>query len=258
MTLLGEKAMASGEQALVFIDVNAGMNRTGVPIAGLSAFCKEAAAIPGVRIAGLHVYDGNRHEKDLAERLERVQETLLALSAAVGKDAAPMIIYGGSPSFPCYAQQLADAQHSFFAPGTVYIYDIGYREQFPDLPYTPGAAVMARVVSHPAEGYFTLDAGYKAISAEQIVPGVLLGVPPAKAAFQSEEHWTFVMEEGCEAERPAVGEVLYILPWHICPTTAMYDSVFVVSGGRLTDVWEVTARDRLPEAKNGIAVWETY
>ena len=70
----------------------------------------------------------------------------------------PILIMGGSPTFPCYAQNMDGV---FFSPGTVFLYDSGYKAQFPDLPYTAGAAILTRVVSHPADGYFTLDTGLK-------------------------------------------------------------------------------------------------
>lgn len=126
----------------------------------------------------------------------------------------------------------------------MFIYDEGYTEQFPDLPYAPGAAILTRLVSHPAEGYFTLDAGYKAVSAEQEICGVIPEVPHASAALQSEEHWTFHMDEGFLHELPDIGTVLYIIPWHICPTSALHDKAYVVSSGSLAGEWPNTARSR--------------
>ena len=37
---------------------------------------------------------------------------------------------------------------------------------------------------------------------------------------------------------------MYIIPWHICPTTALYDRILVVSGSHREAVWNVTARNR--------------
>lgn len=105
----------------------------------------------------------------------------------------PILIMGGSPTFPCYAQNMDGV---FFSPGTVFLYDSGYKAQFPDLPYTAGAAILTRVVSHPADGYFTLDT------------------------------------------------VLYIIPWHVCPTSALYDKAILVSDGHVCGTWEITARNR--------------
>lgn len=229
------------------VDVNTGMNRTGVVFESVAPFYEELSNMPGLLPMGLHCYDGDRHEKDFSSRKKRVEETI-ALASSVRKAltekgfSCPILIMGGSPTFPCYAGSMEEV---YFSPGTVFLYDEGYKEQFPDLPYIPGAAILTRVISHPAKGMFTLDAGYKAISAEQGVRGILPELPHAAEAFQSEEHWTFGMEEGFDDQRPAIGSVLYIIPWHICPTSALYDKAYVVSSGSLTEEWRITARNRV-------------
>ena len=104
---------------------------------------------------------------------------------------------------------------------------------------------MTRVVSRPAPGYFSIDTGYKAIAADpEGLRGQLLGVEHCEEMFQSEEHWTYRMLPGYEGECPAVGDILFVVPTHICPTTALYDSVIVIENGQVVDTWEVTARNR--------------
>lgn len=103
---------------------------------------------------------------------------------------------------------------------------------------------MTRVVSHPASNTFTLDLGSKGISCDQPVRGELVGVA-AKAMFQSEEHWLWKMEEGHEAERPQIGDILYVIPSHICPTTVLYPSILVAENGKIVDEWETVARVRM-------------
>lgn len=246
---LAEKARGQGMTVNLFVDVNTGMNRTGVEICRLGEFCKSLGGISGLNMAGFHCYDGNGHEKDAADRRDKVKETgkeILAVIEGITKETRKtyLLVMGGSPTFPCYARDMKD-ENVFYSPGTVFIYDAGYQEQFPDLPYEPAAAVLARVVSHPAKGYFTIDCGYKAVSAEQVCPGVLADVPHAKPAFQSEEHWTFRMERGYEKERPSIGQIVYVIPWHICPTTVLYQEAVVVSGQKAEAVWTVSARNRM-------------
>jgi D-serine deaminase-like pyridoxal phosphate-dependent protein len=58
---------------------------------------------------------------------------------------------------------------------------------------------------------------------------------------QSEEHLV------CEAEedhRYKTGDVLYGIPYHICPTVALYERVYTIEGGRITGEWRNAARDR--------------
>lgn len=244
--ILSDEAIKSNVCINVLIDINPGMNRTGVAISDLPDFYSHISAFPNLYIKGIHCYDGNRHEEDYALREHEVLKTIKELSSiyhpmCLSNPNLAIAIMGGSPTFPCYAQNMPDV---FYSPGTVFIYDIGYKRQFPDLPYDIGAAVMARVISHPDSSSFTLDVGYKSISAEQKYRGILPELPYAQELFQSEEHWVFQMLRGHEAERPEIGSIVYILPWHICPTTALYDQLFVVEKNKYSAKWNVTARKR--------------
>jgi D-serine deaminase-like pyridoxal phosphate-dependent protein len=57
----------------------------------------------------------------------------------------------------------------------------------------------------------------------------------------SEEH---LVVETSRADDFPVGSVLYGIPWHICPTVALYASLQVVRDRRVIETWEVTARAR--------------
>jgi D-threonine aldolase len=50
--------------------------------------------------------------------------------------------------------------------------------------------------------------------------------------------------ETCEASRFQPGDELLAMPRHICPTCALHQQVYVVSGGRVVGMWRVAARDR--------------
>lgn len=246
LSLLGKTAQSSAGNVDVLVDVNMGMNRTGVSLAELPAFCNSCSAIPGITLSGLHCYDGHRTEHDYEIRKNHVDElnkTLMDLYHTIGKEhpSCSTIILGGSPSFPCHI----DFPGAFFSPGTILIYDHGYSKKFPDLPYTPAAAILTRVISCPGNGIFTLDLGYKGIAADPAgTRGLLLGLDNYEELFQSEEHWTFRMKEGYENDCPKVGDIFFVIPTHICPTSALYSSAVVVDKGNIVDNWTVSARNR--------------
>ena len=50
----------------MLVDVNMGMNRTGVPIERLEELYRSASSLPGLRLCGMHCYDGNHNNKDAA------------------------------------------------------------------------------------------------------------------------------------------------------------------------------------------------
>ena len=59
--------------------------------------------------------------------------------------------------------------------------------------------------------------------------------------MHSEEH---LVLETPRADQFAVGDVLYGIPWHICPTVALHSHAVVVREQRAEDVWKIVARDR--------------
>jgi D-serine deaminase-like pyridoxal phosphate-dependent protein len=58
----------------------------------------------------------------------------------------------------------------------------------------------------------------------------------------SEEHLPIDVPEG--AETPVLGESLYLVPRHVCPTVNNFDHAVIVSRGKVIAVEEITARGR--------------
>lgn len=228
----------------MLIDVNMGMNRTGIDIDRLEALYRAAAILPGIDLCGLHCYDGNHNNKDFQIRLAEVDETDKKVMEVVRHLAADgikceTIVAGGTPSFPCHAQ----CSSWYLSPGTAFITDAGYYMNLPDLPFIPGAAVLTRVISHPAPGVFTTDLGYKGIAADPAGQrGYIVGLEDAEPIIHSEEHWAFRLRD--ESKVPAIDTCLYVIPTHICPTSAMYPDILVARDGAVVDRWPVTARNR--------------
>lgn len=244
LRLLSQAAEKQKIMIPVLLDVNVGQDRTGVALENVEAFYVECSKLPGLNIRGLHCYDGHNHQIDRNERQAAVNEMDSRIEkvrqAIEGRGlVCDTIIVGGTPSFPCHAK----ASSYFLSPGTSFVMDARYGKDAPDLELWEAGAIMTRVVSHPAANTFTLDLGSKGISCDQAVRGELVGVN-AKALFQSEEHWLWQMEEGHEAERPEIGDILYVIPSHICPTTVLYPSILVAENGELVDEWETVARVR--------------
>ena len=246
ISLLGESAYASSSNVNFLIDVNMGMNRTGVPLHRVIDFFHSIRSLKGINVCGLHCYDGDRTEHELNERKMRAasldKELLTIYNQLIELDSnSSLIIMGGSPSFPCHL----DFPGAFFSPGTLFIYDYGYAKKFPDLEYTPAAAILTRVISTPSPGVFSLDLGYKGIASDPPgIRGIILNFENYEELFQSEEHWTFRMKPGHENECPKVGTEFLVIPTHICPTSALYPNAYVIENGNVVDNWEVSARNR--------------
>ena len=65
---LGQLCSEAGLRANVLVDVNLGMDRTGVPVKDTEEFFMDCALMDGVSMMGLHCYDGHRTEHDFTQR----------------------------------------------------------------------------------------------------------------------------------------------------------------------------------------------
>lgn len=233
----------AGSRLRVAVDVQTGLRRTGIPIAGAAALARSIGA-SGLAPGGIHFYDGENHERDPRTRCERAaiaHRDVRALAEELREAGVPVpkIVMGGTPTFPCYAA-LDGVELS---PGTAVIHDWGYAQLVPDLPFVPAGLVLGRVISRPNAGRFTIDVGSKAIAADPPGDrGTIVGRSAARPVLQNEEHWVF---EDDPARTPPIGEELLVVPTHICPTTALYDEALVVEAdGTIRERWPIQARSR--------------
>lgn len=229
----------------IFIDVNSGMNRTGISDSRMGEVAALARAC-GSGFRGLHYYDGHVSMPELGER-ERVAHAgymrLLELVDAVG--AVEEVITSGTPAFPCGLSFPGFGAAPFVhrvSPGTIVYNDFVSLGQLPPgYGFQPATLIVATVVSHPLPNVVTCDAGHKSVSADAGVPTCqVLGRPDLVPQKPSEEH--LPVEVAFGAPPPAIGEKLYLLPRHICPSVNNFDDALIIRGGRIERLERVTAR----------------
>ncbi|MEY3459981.1 MAG: hypothetical protein RL215_3138 [Planctomycetota bacterium] len=245
---LSEAATSGGVKIGVMLDVNIGMDRTGITPETPSApeLYNLIRSLPGLVQAGFQVYDGHQRQTELGERKAAVAEQwprVLALKAAVETlgSSVPALACGGTPTFPCYAAMKDPGIET--CPGTSVLSDSGYGLHFPDLPFAPAAGLVTRVVSRPGPNRITVDLGNKAVAADPPKGHRVLfpELPDAVQDIHSEEHLVLVTPL---AERYSPGDVLMAMPVHVCPTSALYDRVAIIDNGRVAEWWDVTSRNR--------------
>lgn len=240
-------AKAAGVTIELLIDVDPGMGRSGIsPGPQADELYRQLAAqasSPGIRPGGLHAYDGHVRDVNLAERIAHgdaafapVAEMRRRLEQA--GLSVPRVVAGGSPSFPVHARR-TDVECS---PGTCIFWDTGYGSKYTDLEFLHAAVLLTRVISKPATGRLCLDLGYKAVSPDQPEKRVEFPeLPDAKTLVHNEEHLAISTSR---ADDFRVGDVLYGIPVHVCPTVALHQYAHIVRGGRVVERWAVVARDR--------------
>ena len=234
---------AAGLTVRVFLDLNVGMKRSGIAPAAALALYQQCAALPHLAVVGLHAYDGHIHDEDLAERTARCHaafapvEELATQLRTTGFE--PVIVAGGTPTFPVHAAR-PDVECS---PGTFIYWDGGYGRAYTEQPFEPAALVLSRVVSLPDATKLCLDLGHKAVASESPLDKrvTFLNAPELRVVGHSEEH--LVVEAG-HGHGYQLGDLLYGLPHHICPTVALYDRALTIDNQRVTGEWPTTARTR--------------
>ena len=228
----------------VFLDLDCGMHRTGIA-PGDAAFelYKQVCRMPGIEPRGLHCYDGHNNSTNLQERERMVDSDfapIIALRERL-KNAGfpvPTLIASGTPTFPIHARY-EDRECS---PGTTILWDFGYGDRYADLPFQHAALLLTRVISKPGTDRICVDLGHKAVAAENPHPRVcFLNLNSCEAVMHSEEHLVLVTPD---APKIRVGDILFGVPRHICPTVALHDEAFVVKDGFVCGRWPITARRR--------------
>ena len=241
---LGHEFSGAARPLDLYLDIDCGMHRTGIePSRDAAEVYKAICVTEGVTPAGIHAYDGHNHQSDLAARRAQWEldfKPVLELRSTLESQghSVPTLIASGSPTFPLHAK-CDDRQCS---PGTTVLWDFGYSDKFPDMGFKWAALLLTRVISKPGPNRLCLDLGHKAVAADRPQPRArLMEIPSATPVVHSEEH---LMVETTKAGQFNVGDCLYAIPAHVCPTVALHDTAVVVEGGQAKERWAIEARQR--------------
>lgn len=108
--------------------------------------------------------------------------------------------------------------------------------------------VYATVVSRPTQNRAVIDAGSKTLSSDLVKAdygegyGLLLDYPNAIIRKLNEEHGIIDLS-ACQT-KPEIGEIVKIVPNHVCVVTNLHDDVVVQRNGVVEAVWPVWARGK--------------
>ncbi len=241
---LSDTARKTGLETHVWLDINNGMNRTGItPGEKAARLFKRIVDSPMLIAEGLHVYDGHIHEPDFELRQKKCNDSFVPVMSLVEElkndGLFPVkIIAGGTPTFPIHA--LRKGVES--SPGTLLLWDYGYSSSFSDMHFLHAAVLLTRIISKPGKDLLCLDLGHKAVASEMPPPRIkILGMERYAFISHNEEHMVI---RTSEANKYKTGDSLYCIPWHICPTVDRHDTVYVINDHKVTGQWNVEARKR--------------
>jgi len=243
---LSETSIIKSIKLNVYIDINIGMNRTGI-LPGTSSIIlfKECLKLEGIRVIGLHAYDGHIIDVDIEKRKTKCEaafSNLIKTKNLLNKmnNGNLKMVVGGSPTFPIHAKR----RNVECSPGTFVFWDKGYRTILPEQHFDYAAVLATRIISLPNDTTICIDLGYKAIASEMPLENraIFLNAPDVTIKSHSEEHMTLNVPHNHSYR---IGDVLYAVPHHICPTVALYDEMAIVMENRVEDFWNIIARRRV-------------
>jgi D-serine deaminase-like pyridoxal phosphate-dependent protein len=243
ITAANEQALAFSDGNItvpVYFDLNVGMNRTGVsPDENAVSLFDHCKTLKGISVVGLHAYDGHIRDVDFETKKQNCDKAFALVEQLNEKLKLPTIIMGGSPAFSVHYKR-KDIECS---PGTFVYWDKGYTDLCPEQKFLPAIVLVTRIISLPSPNKICTDLGHKSVAAENEITRrvFFLNAEGLKPVGQSEEH--LVLETN-EHHSYKVGDIFYGLPYHVCPTVALYERVYTIENGKVTGEWKTVSRDR--------------
>jgi D-serine deaminase-like pyridoxal phosphate-dependent protein len=227
-----------------YIDINSGMDRSGIALGfELDRFIEDIPLCTSLAFKGFHVYDGHLRQPDFGERKEKVEAQFKAIYNLFlqlkNREPYLKLICGGTPTFTAHLS----ADDRICSPGTCVLWDWGYSEKLQEQEFQFAALLITRVISKPTQGIVTIDLGHKAVAAENPIHQRVrfLNLDHYELLSQSEEHGVLRVKNW---DKLNVGDILYGVPYHICPTVNLHDEVSVIKNHKKVATWEITARKR--------------
>ncbi|MBP0110184.1 MULTISPECIES: D-TA family PLP-dependent enzyme [Bradyrhizobium] len=236
---LPKAAAASGRPLSVVVECDTGRKRAGVETpAEAVALAREIAASKGLQFAGFMLYPTETGWSDA----QRFFDEALAGVRAHGLDAK-IVSTGGTPNLVNIGKLKGGTEHRF---GT-YIYNDRMQVAAGVASWDDCALhIYSTVVSRAAPERGILDAGSKTLTTDTgglDGHGLILEHPEAKIAKFAEEHGFLDLSRS--NTRPNVGDVVRIVPNHVCVVVNMMDEVVMVRGEEIIGTLPVAARGKL-------------
>ncbi|MBL8673447.1 MAG: alanine racemase [Rhodospirillales bacterium] len=239
------EAARGGGTFSVFIEIDSGGGRAGLPYPDLSALVEIGRALheaEGVELAGVMTHGGHSYHESTVDGIARVaeQERLAVVTAAETLRAAGLpcpIVSAGSTPTAMHSRDFTGITE--MRPGVFVFNDLDQAGIGSCGDGDIALSVLASVIGHyPHRNQLLIDAGAlalsKDISAQEFMPkagyGFIKDAPIKELAVVacSQEHGFVGADAPLPYDRLPIGARVRVLPNHACITAAAYDRYHVV------------------------------
>ena len=248
---LSKAATAQEAQIGVLVEFDVGLNRCGLaPGASSVELAAKVLKMPGLVFRGLMTYAGNiwGTEEERKAETERVAERVSRTLAAFEEARQPVgVVSGGSTPSAMFSDRIRGLTE--IRPGTYVFNDMNTFYQGACRLEDCAARVVTTVVSTAVPGRAMIDAGSKTLSSDELGSGpktghgYVLEASDARLFKLNEEHGYLNIENS--THRFHVGEVLTVIPNHVCTCVNMHDEVFLTRNQEVQGCWRVAARGKV-------------
>lgn len=233
---LDDAGKAAGRKIAVLVECDTGAGRNGVQTPGAAiSLAQQIASRKGLAYGGLMTYP----KTGARLKAQAFFEEAIALGEKSGL-ATRVVSSGGSPEM-WSSEGLAPVTE--YRAGTYIYYDRMQEAAgacgFDDCALT----VLATVVSRPTPQRAIIDAGSKALTSDlggMTGYGVVRELGFATVYGVNEEHG--YLDVTPAPVQPKVGDLIRIIPNHVCPVSNLYDKVVLVEGEKVIGAVRVDAR----------------
>jgi D-serine deaminase-like pyridoxal phosphate-dependent protein len=251
---IGRCFAAAGLTADLCIEINTGMNRSGVAPAEAVPLAHEIRRIEGVRLRGVFTHEGSvysaENDADLVGQ-SRTVATAMTKTAADLRAAGhqiDLVSLGASASARIVAGEPGVTQ---VRPGIYAFNDMGQIALGNASPATCAVRVVATVVSHPTPDRAFIDAGSKSLSQDRLPPrgsaiypgfGHLADLPSWNLHRLSEEHGWLKWTGNGAPKQLTIGQQVQVIPNHVCTVFSSLGESIALREGHVVGHWSTLRR----------------
>jgi D-serine deaminase-like pyridoxal phosphate-dependent protein len=238
-------AVAGSDRPLqVLVEIDPGNHRTGVASPEAAVEVARAARARGLVVTGVFSHGGHGYRVGAAEPAGGDEIRTLGAAADALRTDGFKITTISAGSTPTMLSSSAGPVNEQRAGTSVY----GDRQQWVlgSIPAEGCAVVVAATVVSVHEERLVVDAGAKALTKDRAEflagHGAIVGFPDLVIERVYDYHGVVAVPPG--ADRPRLGDVVAIVPNHVCPVIDLVDAVVAVAPDGSTAEWPVDARGR--------------
>lgn len=238
-----------GVEIPMIVDINVGMDRTGVaPGPPALEIARAIDRAPGVRLAGIMGYEG--HVLTAWPNEEKRDQTIAAISgliesrALIEADGMTVgIVSGGGSGNYMFASSLDGFTELQAGGGCLMDPFYGKLCHLEEMGFEYALTILTTVTSRPTPERVITDAGFKTLSAREEADPILLGQPGVEFVYLSAEHG--VWRRGADSPEIRIGDRLEIIPDYHDTTTFRHDAFVGMRGDVVEAIIPLAARGKL-------------